>query len=439
MQNLGDDEKKDRVSKILRSMRGIDGLVKEISSPGLRRSIYTALRERFDLVQVEDASTDQMFFKVLTSASMKVLSLRDSDQNFSDTVGLIAEALRMSANTGPAVNAPMNKAPSPVPVASPVPSPASSLVKPHKGLEENTPNPAQKPYLIASSPAKVALTASAGMRLYSDLPAERKTERRLDPLTLLLPGPARNGTLSDVTEWVSGKPWAGDVLTLRFAPTDPAAIEEIADLEAEGFSAPKTLRDRPGLRPLLDTTGRERGISLLHGAGRDLGIYAVSNDQAMSSFKDAIERVIERHWPAHAPSLAAFGARLVPGEEVPGLLASAWDVETFFLRDSDEEDKKGPQDTRGCISPDRALLPGIVFERAAFLFVATGQCLSAALVESLVELRLAQTIRELEEDQIVKVQQAFDAIFFSDCARPIDDYKLHVGVMQAQPEPMPEF
>lgn len=444
MQNLGDEEKQDRVSRILRSMRGIETLVREISEPGLRRSIYAALRENLELVQVEDPTPDQMFFKVLASASMKVLSLKDTDRRFTDTVGLITEAVRLSVGATVVARDPI--------VPHPAPPPAQNVQSPPP-LRQDPPSRVAAPAAVSSRPVEVPQKAvpapakttavvtsmSPALALFANLPPERRGGRRLDPLSLLLPGPARDGALTEMTDWISGKPWASDVLALRFAPTDPAAIEEIADLEAEGFSAPKTLKDRPGLRPFMETAGRERGISWLHGAGRDLGVYAITCEKAMVRFRETLERTIERYLPAQVSSLAAFGARLVPGEEVPDLLASAWDIEAFFLREAKDEDRRPAQDPRGSISPDRALHGGLVYERAAYLYLSSGLSLSSALMESLIEFRLAQVLEDLDASQSSKVQQAFDAVFFNDCARPIEDYKLQAGVMQAQPEPMPEF
>lgn len=434
MQNLTDEERVDKVSRILRSMRGFEAIVGVVKSPDLRRSLYAALRSHFDMVAVPDPTTDAMFTKVLASASIGILPLRESDPKFTDTVGLIAQALRMSYQPSAKVSTPAP--PTSAGHAVAVSAPVSQGIQP---VPVKSPEVANVPKSAPPVSSKKPVPEDNRLALFAHLPPERRSGRRLDPLTLLLPGPARDGEISEITDWISGRPWAEDVLALRLAPTDPSAVDEIADLEAEGFSAPKTLRDRTGLRPFMLTEGRERGISFLHNVGRDLGVYAVTCDKAMDAFRDALERTIERHWPAQVASLAAFGAKLVPGEDVPELLADAWDIESFFLREMRDDFSCPGQDYRGSLSPDCALEPGVCFERAAFLFLAVGRSLSSALMESVIEFRNAQVMRGLDQSQIATVSRGFDAIFFSDCARPLEDYKLCLGVAQPIPDPMPEF
>lgn len=445
MQNMPDDELQERVTKIMRSMRGMDALVTAIKSPQMRHSLYSALRDRFDLVSVADPASDKMFGKVLTSAGIGLLSLRDSDRKVTDTIGLVTEALRLSLQGGSP-----EARPAPALSAGAPPSPSIQTAQPPVSVPppaaKTQDSAARKPAVAPQKP-KIAAPASSpsleqlgpDLRLFANLATDRKAGRRLDPLTLLLPGPARDEPVTAMTDWISGKPWAPDVLALRLAPTELSAIEEVADLEAEGFSAPKTLRDRTGLRPWMDTTGRARGISWLHGAGRDLGIYAITCDQALEAFRATLERTIETYWPAQAASLAAYGAKLAPGDEVPDLLASCRDIETFFLRETPDETGQPAQDLRGTISPTCAFSKGICYDRAAYLFLSGGLSLSGALMESLIELRAAQVIRDVPEDQYAKVLQGFDAVFFHDCARPLEDYKLACEVTQVSPEPMPEF
>ncbi|MCE6959248.1 hypothetical protein LAZ40_09305 [Cereibacter sphaeroides] len=442
------EDLEERVTRSFRSLRGMKEIGAAIHGSDARNALLAAFSTP-EAPVAGDVRSDEMFGKILTGVAMSLISQPDYEARLAKASALVVAAIRRPSRPTACGTTP-DPVPAPSPVAGPAPFPAAtggagSPTGSASSPAATVPAPqAAKPVSPAQgAPAEPAVAVHPGLPLFASLPEGLAPAGHVDPGTLLLPGPAGDAPAAAFGQWVSGLPWSPAVVAIRLVPSDHSAIEDIAELEAEAFAAPKLVLARPGMRASPDDSGTEGARTWLTCTGRDLGVYAITCEQVFGRFRDAVERTILRLWPRQAAALHGYSARLVPGEDVPDLLACAWDIETFFLRDTPDEEGRRPQDARGSISPSGALLPGACLDRAAFLHLVGGRSLASALMEALIELRLAQAMRDRTAAECARIVERFDATFFKDCGEPLEAYRMEAPaaspVPDRDPEPSPEY
>lgn len=205
----------------------------------------------------------------------------------------------------------------------------------------------------------------------------------MDIVCILPPPPAKDLHKSHHMLWIKGHAWHDMALGMSFTTVDP---DEMMDLETEIHGRTSEVLARKGVAPSQDPGADTAGEDWLARAGRDLGVTTTS-DAARVAFLASFERITEAHQPQTYRNMVRIGASLLIPDALAEALAATTDIERFWIGDGIEGE---PQNVQGAISGSKALMPGIVFDRAIACHMNQGLPLGQSLRNALVELRLAQ-------------------------------------------------
>lgn len=239
---------------------------------------------------------------------------------------------------------------------------------------------------------------------------------------VLLPGPISGFGPEAIQNWIMGKPWSQTTMAVCFDAISESLIEDLAEIETEIFSGSLTRFEAGNAWPPLSGVPSEKTLSWFNAV--EPPAASTGSPDAASRWCRALERVIADIAPSCPAMFRRLGARLVPADMLVTCLEKTLQIEAFLLSECDigEEEMREAYDPAGGISPQGRLYRGMTFDHAAWRHLLTGEDVVASLHETLKQLRFAQFLREADPQARKAVSACFDAMFDSDCFRPVASY-----------------
>lgn len=414
-ENIAED-----VNRMFNAMH-CEKIVKRIPDPGLRQKICCLLSAKYEVPDRQDYSEKGTVTTLVSCRLMEDARASRGDRtelrNF--LVGLLTEAIMSCEGVMPSSAAPERLGAG----DSQTPDEENETLDIRRELAAEQSGPAR----FAGGPPDLTL-----------FPQERvaSPEIPLDYLSLLGPPPPLSSGEKLLGDWFSGIP--ADPSAFAFGlELDERGHERLADMEAEFLSSPRIMLDRYGKtenlkRPSVlegGATSRER----LAAMALQTGDTKRSDLEILRAFRDSVARTLREVWPEQAEGLASVGATLRTGQELMQMLRQAWSLEEFWLDEFGGALEGKEQIILGCPHPDHAMEPGLLFRRAAFLHLLSGDHMSDSLLSAARELRCSMALRghDHDDEQTMHIIATFDPLFEDDCTRPLSAYKFANNEMEA--------
>lgn len=341
-------------------------------------------------------------------------------------VSHVAQAILRSHGMAPATR--------PLVAAAPA---APHAPKPIRCSEEEGTSPeraGQVPLDISAELASEASTAAARFRggppdlhLY---PGHRGKGNHIpgDYIALLVPPPAIASGARALGAWVRGEPVSPETFALGLGELDDKGHFLMAEVEADFLAAPDIHIRRHG----QDVVARDPRLAKAADTSR--AILMALSDQLeetqhsdlgiLTRFRDAVARTFLAIWPHKAERLREEGATLRTGDELMEMLRQAWTLEECWLREFGGALSGPEQNIIGSPLPEGRMEPGLLFQRAVFLHLASGAHMADTILEAALDLRYSMAIRGQDAETTALISQTFDEAIREDCARPVSSYRI---------------
>ena len=246
------------------------------------------------------------------------------------------------------------------------------------------------------------------------------TSDELMQLPGLLPPPPKGGDGAMHGTWLEGD--INDSLSFNIKPAfgETEIMDRMIEMLSEFFALPEAACQTHGARiPVQKEDERKAGLDLIM-AARDLGFQGHTIEKTADLFFQAVSRYFKTCEPIHADMLTRAGFEIKLGSGLAVILASALDIEAFFLQTGPENADQGQvHDVRGVISPNCVLHMPHILDRALFMHFSSSSDISGSLKSSLAELRHAQFCRHLGHS--IPADE-FDSVFNQDLFIELTDF-----------------
>lgn len=264
----------------------------------------------------------------------------------------------------------------------------------------------------------VTLKASGGplypaLETEPESPVDEKQERGAY-LSSLMPPPLKVDVPS-VEGWLRGQAWHPDVINITLDNPDMDLIDDILEIETEIDRHAEEILARSGLRAPQDPESAEEKRNWL------LSLGGAEND-AVAVFERCVFMLMRRHQPAEYNMLHKMTPALAVGENVPDMLCATKQKTSEWLEQEGYQEPEHPHNPMGTINGFDRLTENTALERAAFLHLFTSQPLADALFDSLLELRLAQLERHLDDSSPSLRMEHVKTILAEGPDAPLGDY-----------------
>ncbi|WP_369928064.1 hypothetical protein [Leisingera sp. XS_AS12] len=411
-ENIAED-----VNRMFNAMH-CEKIVKRIPDSGLRQKICRHLSAKYEVPDRQDYSEKGTVTTLVSCRLMEDARASRDDRtelrNF--LVGLLTEAIMSCEGVAAA------------------PEQQAAAESKVSGQETMTLDIRRELAAEQSGPARFA----GGPPDLTLFPQERAAspEIPLDYLSLLGPPPPLSSGEKPLGDWFSGIPADPSVFAFGME-LDERGHERLADMEAEFLSSPKIMLDRYGKTETLKRPSAPEGGATsqdrLAGMALQAGDTTSSDLEILRAFRDSVARTLREVWPEQAEGLAGVGATLRTGRDLMQMLRQAWSLEEFWLDEFGGALEGKEQIILGCPHPDHAMEPGLLFRRAAFLHLLSGDHMSDSLLEAARELRCSMALRghDHDDEQTMHIVTTFDTLFEGDCTRPLSAYKFANNEMES--------
>lgn len=265
---------------------------------------------------------------------------------------------------------------------------------------------------------------SSGWSGTGKTPLERIANGELMRLPGVLPPPPNNSDGGMFASWLEGEIWNPLAFNIKLKMDDESNADDLIEMLSEFHAVPDAACKTYKSRNPVNCDDGQSDAEFLFRSGRDLGFYGTTIINAVEELSNSVGRYFEEYEPRSAEFLfrAGFDVRCDPKLAV--IIASALDIEKFFLEDAPLGADKGDlHDFRGAISPRSRLDVPHILDRAVFMHFTSGADISKILSGSLTELRHAQTIRHFGYE--VSVEE-FDASYRRDNLLSLDEMEFTV-------------
>jgi hypothetical protein len=237
----------------------------------------------------------------------------------------------------------------------------------------------------------------------------------------VLPPPPSGTKGEDFGKWLDGDIWHPLALSLKLDLLDDDNIDDLTEMQSEFYAEPAgAIKTYSARAPSDPEEGRSQSEFLFR-AGRDLGRYAFNVHTAAEELSRSVLKYLEEYEPRSAEFLGRIGFEVHCSEKLAVVIASALDIEKFFLEDGpDGSDEGSMHDIRGSLSPDSRLDNTHVLDRAILMHFTVGVPLAKGMTDALIELRHAQVSRDAGH---FVVSTDFDEAFSKDWFIELDEYE----------------
>ena len=249
-------------------------------------------------------------------------------------------------------------------------------------------------------------------------------------LNALMPRPT-DPDVATAETWLRGLAWHPDVTNILLDEPDGDLIDDILELETEIDRHMADILERPGLRPAQDPESsiQERDWLIALPAAKSIA----GKPGKMPAFEKIVFALMHRHQPAEYSLIHDMSPGLSLGENVPAMLNAARGLAKAWLEQEGFIEPDHPYNPMGTICGHHRLTPDTPIERAAFVHMFLGQPLAGALFESLLEFRVAQLERHLDNSSPWLLVERLKTILMDEPMAPLDHYA------KARSDPAPEM
>lgn len=233
-------------------------------------------------------------------------------------------------------------------------------------------------------------------------------------LDALLPRPV-DPDVATAESWLRGNAWHPEVINIILDEPDNDLIDDILELETDLDRRMKDILERPGLRAAQDpeSCAMERDWLLkLQGKPTD----------KVPGFERIVLSLLRRHQPAEYSLIHAMAPALSLGKNVSAMLDGARTLAAGWLEQEAWVEPDHPYNPMGSICGHDRLTPDTVLEHAAFVHMFCGEPLARALVDSLLEFRMALLERHLDDNSPWLRIDRMKSILMEDPQAHLDDY-----------------
>lgn len=413
-QASSEESPRDRVRRLFHTMKDFDLLAAQIPEGTARAALPGLLSEKFGVPAhgTDGASLARLF----TFCRLKLDTYADTETMRSFFVETLCHALDPLAVPAE-------------PAAYRAAVPASDTV----ACDEASSSPIVKNTINAEDGSKpVSRTATTAVAsvikatpedriLFPGQPAAG--ELPIHYPALLLPCPDGGRKKASRSRWLSGEIWGHDAVVIGFGDLSHRSEERMADAEAEMAADPVAYAERNDIRMMRADTLNNAPSDWLAQAAQGGSVPEPSEPEVTRALRDAFAKAVLLYSPDHATTLAGLGARIEVGKGAAASFAQALRVEQSLLMDWDDGENRRAQMLLGAPHPDRAIGPGTALARSAITHMLTGRQLADCLIDGLAELRLAQVLRGLDEEEATLAMIGFDQVFLADCQAPLESYR----------------